>query len=140
MPPISKFLVSSLCLALAGCSSLSLPWPAAAPEVAAAQAPSAPLVPEIPAKPPVAGLLAGALGAELSVADRQTAFDAELAALDTGQRKSWRGKRGVFGSVEPEAEIGGCRAYVETIYVAGRPKQGHGHGCQQPDGAWRITG
>jgi surface antigen len=96
--------------------------------------------PEAPQKPAIAGPLAGSFGAELNDADRQSAFDAELAALDSGQRKSWRGKRGVFGFVEPAGESGGCRAFVETIYLAGRPKQGHGQGCKQADGTWRITG
>ena len=133
-----------LCAGLAGCSSMPTLWPAAAPVAeVAAPGPSAAPAPSAPpalAKPAVAGPLAGNFGAALSAADRQTAFDAELAALDAGARKSWRGRAGVFGFVAPEAESGGCRAYVETLYMAGRPSQAHAQGCRQADGTWRISG
>ena len=54
-----------------------------------------------------------------------------MAALDSGQKRSWRGAKGVFGFVEPGAASGdGCRAYSQTIYVAGRPNRGRGRGLQ----------
>lgn len=121
---------------LGACSSLPFGSAFSAPTEPVATIAPAPA----PQKPAIAGPLAGALGAGLTDADRQTAFDAELAALSAGQRKSWRGNPGVFGVVEPEAESGGCRAYSETLYRAGRPKTGHGQGCRQADGAWKITG
>ena len=76
----------------------------------------------------------------LSDADRQAAWNAQIAALDSGQRRSWRGAHGVFGFVEPGAETGaGCRSYEQTIYVAGRPNHGQGVACKQPDGGWKMT-
>ena len=82
------------------------------------------------------GVLGGPIGASLSDADREAAWNAQIAALDSGQRRSWRGAHGVFGFVEPGAETGGgCRAYSQTIYVAGRPNHGQGVGCKQADGA-----
>ena len=67
-------------------------------------------------------------------------MEAQVAALDSGQRRSWRGAHGVFGFVEPGAATGdGCRAYSQTIYIAGRPNHGHGVGCKQPDGSWKMT-
>ncbi|MFY9969112.1 MAG: hypothetical protein WAK41_06830, partial [Roseiarcus sp.] len=90
--------------------------------------------------PALGGVLGGAVGASLSEADREAAWTAQLTALDSGQRRSWRGGHGVFGFVEPGAETGaGCRAYSQTIYVAGRPNRGQGVGCKQADGSWKMT-
>jgi len=103
-------------------------------------APAAPAPPPIPTGAALGGVLGGPVGASLADADRQAAWTAQIAALDSGQRKSWRGARGVFGFVEPGAEAGaGCRAYTQTIYVAGRPNRGQGVACKQPDGGWRMT-
>jgi surface antigen len=111
--------------ALAGCAPVSPP-PAAAPAVVAAPA----------GPPPPAGVIAGPLGAKLTGADRQTAFDAQVAALDGGKRQSWKGGAGAFGFVEPGAEAGACREYSHTIYVDGRPQSGKGRACRSPDGSW----
>jgi surface antigen len=111
------------------------PQPAPA---AAAQATPAP--PPIPTGAALGGVLGGPVGASLSDSDRQAAWEAQIAALDSGKPRSWRGARGVFGSVEPGAETGaGCRAYSQTIYVAGRPNRGQGVACKQPDGGWKMT-
>jgi surface antigen len=122
-------------LGLAGCSSVGSG--AAAPAVAA---PAEPAAPAIPTGAALGGALGGAIGASLSDGDRQTAWEAQVAALDSGQRRSWRGSQGVFGYVEAGAATGdGCRAYSQTIYIAGRPNRGHGVGCKQPDGSWKMT-
>lgn len=110
----------------------------APPAVAAAPAPPPP--PPIPTGAALGGVLGGSIGASLADADRAAAWKAQLAALDSGQRKSWRGGQGVFGFVEPGAETGGgCRAYSQTIYVAGRPNRGQGVACKDPAGGWRMT-
>ena len=76
------------------------------------------------------------VGASLTDDDRQAAWQAQVGALDLGQKRSWRGAKGVFGFVEPGSASGdGCRAYSQTVYVAGRPKRGKGVGCRQPDGS-----
>jgi surface antigen len=86
------------------------------------------------------GVLGGPVGASLSDGDRQAAWDAQIAALNSGQRRSWRGAHGVFGFIEPGAAMGdGCRAYSQTIYIEGRPNHGRGLGCKQPDGSWKMT-
>jgi surface antigen len=122
-------------LGLAGCSSVGSG--AAPPAVAAA--PAEPAAPTIPTGAALGGVLGGPLGASLGDSDRQAAWEAQLAALDSGQRRSWRGTHGVFGYVEPGAAAGdGCRAYSQTIYIAGRPNRGHGTGCKQPDGSWKM--
>jgi surface antigen len=121
---------------LAGCSTLGSGG--APPDVAAA--PAEPATPAIPTGAALGGVLGGLVGTSLSDSDRQTAWEAQVAALDAGQRRSWRGSHGVFGYVEPGAATGdGCRAYRQTIYIAGRPNRGHGVGCKQPDGSWKMT-
>jgi surface antigen len=120
---------------LAGCSTVGS---GGAPPAVAASAPSAPAA--IPVGGALGGVLGGPVGASLSDSDRQTAWEAQVGALDSGQRRSWRGSHGVFGYVEPGAAAGdGCRAYSQTIYIAGRPNRGHGVGCKQADGSWKMT-
>jgi surface antigen len=96
--------------------------------------------PAIPSGAALGGVLGGPVGTSLTDGDRQAAWDAQVAALDSGQQRSWRGTRGVFGFFEPAAATGdGCRAYSQTVYVAGRPNRGRGLGCKQPDGSWKMT-
>jgi surface antigen len=103
------------------------------------------VAPSLPTGAALGGILGGAVGAQLDEADRQAAYDAQVAALDAGQRRTWRGEHGAFGYVEPgpgpgaDSAQGFCRSYAQTIYIAGRPQRGHGLGCRQPDGAWRMT-
>lgn len=117
-------------LALAACSSTRTAEP---PPAAAAQ----------PAAPAIAGVLAGSFAAGLSDADRQRAYDAQILALESGKRQSWRGDHGLFGYVEPGAESvrsdGKCRDYAHTIYVAGRPRTASGSACRQAEGSWRMA-
>lgn len=118
----------------------SPPQPVVAGSQPATTVPAAPAPPPVPTGAALGGVLGGPVGASLSDADRQAAWEAQVAALDTGKPRSWRGAHGVFGSVEPGAETGaGCRAYAQTIYLAGRPNRGQGVACKQPDGGWRMT-
>jgi surface antigen len=119
---------------VAGCNGFGL-GAASPPSAAATPAPGA-----LPTGAALGGLLAGPVGAGLDEQDRQAAYDAQVAALDAGQRRTWRGAHGAYGFVEPGAEMAGnCRAYAQTIYIGGRPQRGHGTGCRQPDGLWRMT-
>jgi surface antigen len=122
-------------LLLGGCLTSD---PGAAPAPAATAA-----APALPTGAALGGILGGAVGGQLDEADRQAAYDAQVAALDAGQRRTWRGEHGAFGFVEPgpgaDGAQGFCRSYAQTIYIAGRPQRGHGLGCRQPDGAWRMT-
>jgi surface antigen len=113
--------------------------PGAAASTVAASPPGIP-APTIPSGASLGGVLGGPIGASLSDDDRQAAWDAQVAALDSNQKRSWRGAHGVFGFIEPGAASGdSCRAYLQTIYVAGRPNRGHGLGCKQSDGSWKMT-
>jgi surface antigen len=121
------------------------------PAVAAQPAPPTPAVTaaasqpgqspvSIPTGAALGGVLGGPMGASLTETDRRAAWNAQIAALDSGQSRSWRGGHGVFGFIAPGAETGGgCRAYSQTIYVAGRPKRGQGVACKQADGTWKMT-
>jgi surface antigen len=136
-------------IGLAGCQSVgssgappvtSSTTPAGAAASSVAPAPAGIPAPAIPAGSALGGVLGGPVGASLTDEDRQAAWDAQVGALDSGQKRSWRGAKGVFGFVEPGAASGdGCRAYSQTIYVAGRPNRGRGLGCKQPDGSWKMT-
>jgi len=99
--------------------------------------------PALPSGAALGGVLGGPVGAALDQADRQAAYDAQLSALEAGERRSWRGKSGAFGYVEPgpgaETAQGYCRPYAQTIYIAGRPQRGQGLACRQSDGAWRMA-
>jgi len=128
-------IIALLPLSFAGCSSVGS---GTAPPAAAA--PAEPAAPAIPTGAALGGVLGGPVGASLSDSDRQAAWEAQVAALDSGQRRSWRGSQGVFGYVEPGAPAGGgCRSYSQTVYIAGRPAHGHGVGCKEADGSWKMT-
>jgi surface antigen len=128
-------------LGLAGCQSVGSTG--APPSVAATSPVTGPAETPAAAAPTGAalgGVLGGPVGASLTDDDRQAAWSAQIEALNSGQRRSWRGAHGVFGFVEPGGAAGdGCRAYSQTIYVAGRPNRGRGTGCKQPDGSWKMT-
>jgi surface antigen len=146
----ATLLISALAsIGLAGCQSVgsnSAPpvtgstTPSGAGTSTATPAPAGIPAPAIPTGAALGGVLGGPIGASLTDDDRQAAWQAQLGALDSGQKRSWRGDHGVFGFVEPgTATGGGCRAYSQTIYVAGRPNRGKGVGCRQPDGSWKMT-
>jgi surface antigen len=112
--------------------------PAPAPAAAASDA-----APALPTGAALGGILGGPVGAQLDEADRQAAYEAQVAALEAGQRRTWRGAHGAYGYVEPSpgpdnAQVY-CRNYAQTIYIGGRPQRGHGEGCRQPDGSWRMA-
>ena len=124
-------------IGLAGCQSVGSGGGSPPP---AAGAPAQPVAPAIPTGAALGGVLGGPVGASLTDDDRAAAWNAQVAALNSGQRRSWRGDHGVFGFIEPGAATGGgCRAYSQTIFIAGRPTHGHGTACKQPDGSWKMT-
>ncbi|MCW2317928.1 Surface antigen [Rhodoblastus acidophilus] len=116
-------------MSLSACNST----PAEAP-VAAAAAPSAP-----PAPPPYVGLANGSLGQALDAGSKSAANKAEVAALASGERKTWRGENGAYGYVAPGAPSGDCREITHTVYVNGRPNVGKGTACKSADG-WKLNG
>jgi surface antigen len=101
----------------------------------------------------VAGALIGAgagalignrIGAAMDDEDKKRAYEAEMAALESGPSGApvgWRNPdSGRYGSVVPgPAYVDSgrhCRAYTETIYIDGRPQTARGTACRNPDGTW----
>ncbi|WP_374547509.1 hypothetical protein [Rhodoblastus sp.] len=117
-------------VSLAGCAT-----PGAEPQVSAPAAAPTPVAP-----PPYVGLASGAFGDSLDAANKTTANNAEVAALTSGERKTWRGDDGVYGYVAPGAANGDCRDFSHTVYINGRPKTGNGSACRAPDGGWKLKG
>lgn len=90
-----------------------------------------------PAPPPYVGL-AGSLGQSLNAFSREAANKAELAALTTGETRTWRGDDGSYGYAAPGAANGDCRELTHTIYINGRPTSGKGKACKV-DGGWKLN-
>ncbi len=145
----SLFMIAVGSIGLAGCQSVGsdgappVTGALTSAGVAASMAAPSPTgipAPAVPTGQALGGVLGGPVGASLADDDRQAAWDAQVAALDSGQKRSWRGAQGVFGFIEPGAATGdGCRAYSQTIYVAGRANRGRGVACKQGDGSWKMT-
>ena len=101
--------------ALSGCATSSGQTPPAAAAAAVVAA-------------PYLGLANGSLGQNLDAADKTAANKAELAALSSGDRKTWRGDDGSYGYVAPAAGAGGLpRLHPHRLYQrpSGR-RQRHG--------------
>jgi surface antigen len=132
-------MIAATSAVLCGCNSVSSP----PPNVASNPAPvagSAAVVPETVDPTMLGGVLAGSVGLGLENGDRIAAYRAQVAALESGERKSWRGERGVYGFVEAAPSQSSCRSFTQTVYVAGRPYVGRGSACRQADGIWTATG
>ncbi len=89
------------------------------------------------------GFVGGAIGFDIDERERRLAYEAQFVAFDTGQPRRWRGDRDVYGEVIPGPAYRSrgeyCREYSHTIYIGGRPREGYGTACREPDGSWRIV-
>jgi surface antigen len=122
-------LACALLVSLSGCATTT-------PEVTAPAAAAAAAVVVPP--PPYSGLASGSLGGSLDAVSRTAANDAEVAALNSGERKTWRGADGAYGYVAPGAATGDCRELSHTIYINGRPQIGKGTACRAA-GGWKLN-
>jgi len=120
----------SMVIAIFGCGLVAACSSTPPPQAAAPAGP--------PPKPFLDGVVMGDTGRSLTDQDRQTAGEAQYAAIETGQRKSWRGKGGTYGFIEPGGQSGSCRDYSHTIYIDGRPKTGNGSACLEANGNWKY--
>lgn len=91
----------------------------------------------------IGGVLGNQIGKSLDEQSQARAYDAQNAALASGQRSDWRSPSGAYGYVEPGPVYyepsAQCRNYTHTIYIDGRPQQGQGVACRNPDGSWQIV-
>ncbi len=107
--------------------------------LAACQTSSTPSVTPVSTGPQISGVIAGSALASLSDSDRERGFKAQVDALETGKRATWRSENTAFGFVEPGTDgIGSCRSYSHTVYLDGRAQRGAGQGCKQADGGWSF--
>ncbi|MHB2167806.1 glycine zipper domain-containing protein [Alsobacter sp. R-9] len=91
----------------------------------------------------IGGFLGNTIGRNMDENARAQAYNAQYAAVSSGQRAEWSAPSGSRGYVEPGPVYrdanGTCRRYTHTIYVDGRPQQGSGTACRNPDGSWQIV-
>jgi len=96
----------------------------------------------------IGGLIGNRIGAALDDEDRQRAYEAQVAALETGQPgapTAWRNPdSGRYGSIVPGPQYdrrgAKCRDYTHTIYIDGKPQTARGAACRNPDGTWTPVG
>lgn len=93
------------------------------------------------------GMLNNAIGSGLDEADRQRAYNAEIAALEEGGPGTpvgWRGDNGAHGTViaGPAYQRAGyvrCRDYSHTVFMQGRTQLSRGAACRTPEGNWMTV-
>ncbi|MGA8157561.1 MAG: RT0821/Lpp0805 family surface protein, partial [Rhodoplanes sp.] len=96
----------------------------------------------------IGGLIGNRIGAALDDEDRRRAYEAQMAALETGpsgRPVTWRNPdSGRYGTVVPGPAYaqGGaqCRHFTHTIYIDGTPQAARGTACRNPDGTWTPVG
>ncbi|NVO14485.1 MAG: glycine zipper 2TM domain-containing protein [Rhodoplanes sp.] len=94
------------------------------------------------------GLIGNRIGAAMDDEDRRRAYDAQMAALETGRSGapvSWKNPdSGRYGTIVPGPayDQGGrnCRQFTHTIYIDGTPQTARGTACRNPDGTWTSVG
>ena len=132
---------------IAGCSSTGI---GSGPSLASLSTAPSPVAVAAPAPVVYGAFLDSAAASRLPEADRTAALDAEDGALASGERRTWKGSKGVYGFVVPGPGTSGttlagdaagaeCRSFTHTIYFAGRPQTGKGTGCRDADGSWHVT-
>lgn len=131
-----------LAILVSGCSS-----PVGGPSLASLSTSPSPVAVAAPAPVVYGAFLDGAAASRMPDVDRSAALDAEDGALESGERRTWKGSKGVYGFVVPGPSTASgtavagaeCRSFTHTIYFAGRPQTGKGSGCRGADGSWHVT-
>lgn len=93
------------------------------------------------------GVVGNKIGASLDRADMAYYNRSSQQALETAQTNTpvtWSNPdSGNSGTITPTRTFQSndgtyCREYNQTIVVQGKPTQGYGTACRQPDGSWKI--
>jgi surface antigen len=96
----------------------------------------------------VGGVVGAALTSNLNCEDRSYAYKTYYDGFNAGRPNTnyqWRNPRnGNYGDLrigEYYDDNYGfrCAPFSQTIYINGRPQEGRGTACQQPDGTWAIV-
>lgn len=94
------------------------------------------------------GLAGGAVGNALDQADREHAWRAQQASMETartGETTTWQNPdSGNSGTYTPQrtyqnADGQYCREFQQTISVGGETESAYGTACRQADGTWKIV-
>jgi surface antigen len=96
----------------------------------------------------IGGLIGNRIGAALDDEDRRLAYEAQMAALESGRSgtpRTWRNPdSGRYGTIVPgpayDQDGVQCRPFTHTIYIDGTPQAARGTACRSPDGTWRAVG
>jgi len=96
----------------------------------------------------IGGLIGNRIGAALDDEDRRLAYEAQMAALESGPSnapRTWRNPdSGRYGTIVPgpayDRGDAHCRHFTHTIYIDGRPQSARGTACRNPDGTWTPVG
>lgn len=92
-------------------------------------------------------LLGGTIGGQLDKADRERADRTAQNAFESnpvGKAGEWRNPdTGNYGTITPTRTFQQpsgtyCREFQQTVMIGGKPQQGYGTACRQPDGSWQI--
>jgi surface antigen len=93
------------------------------------------------------GAIAASITSNLDCDDRAYAYRTYTDGFNSGregQRYEWRNprsdRRGEFVVNDYYDDPDGfrCATYTQKIYIGGRPQEGKGRACRQPDGAWAM--
>jgi surface antigen len=93
------------------------------------------------------GAIAASLTSKLDCDDRAYAYRTYTDGFNSGRegaRYEWRNprsdRRGEFIVNDYYDDPDGfrCATYTQKIYIGGRPQEGTGRACRQPDGAWAM--
>lgn len=96
----------------------------------------------------IGGALGGALTRDMDCEDRGYAYRTYYDGFNSGRPGSlyrWNNPRndhrGELRIGNYYSDPGGfrCTTFTQTIYIDGRPQQGRGRACRQPDGSWAIV-
>lgn len=96
----------------------------------------------------IGGALGAALTRDMDCEDQSYAYRTYYDGFNSGRPGglySWRNPR---NGHRGDLRIGGyyddpggfrCTTFTQTIYIDGRPREGRGRACRQPDGSWAIV-
>lgn len=92
----------------------------------------------------IGGMIGNRIGAAMDDEDKRRAYEAQMAALETGPSGAavgWRNPdSGRYGTVVPgpayDSRGTKCRQYTHTIYIEGKPQTARGAACRNADGTW----
>lgn len=96
----------------------------------------------------IGGVVGGALTRDMNCEDRSYAYRTYYDGFNSGRPGSLYRWRNPGNDHRGDLRIGNyyddpagfrCTTFTQTIYIDGRPREGRGRACRQPDGSWAIV-